>query len=194
MKKKTLVLFIAIILTNFGYTQNYEEFESKNIENNSINSIVYQQFENKYDLTISKHNLSRNNKNDIFEILTIKNDLIEKFNIKQNKKTKKISIKKLRVSKKSKYNFQTFIDNLIENNFFQLKNENINCWVENKNKSISMAPFDNNLYYFEIIFKDKYKLIYSDCIENNQNFVKKPNENERLNYWNCLKIFNEYWK
>ena len=193
MKKKILVLFIAQIITNFGYSQNYEKFKSEKIVNNSEKSIVYQQFINKYDLTISKHNLSRIDKNDTFEILAFKNDLIEKFIIKQNKKTKLISIKKLRISEKTKSNYQIFINNLNKNNFFDLKNENINCWVENNDKSISIAPFDNNLYYFEIIIKDKYWLLYSDCIENHPNFVKKPNENDRLKYWDCLNLFKEYW-
>ncbi|WP_372746627.1 hypothetical protein [Lutibacter sp.] len=193
MKKKILLLFIAQIITNYAFTQNYENFEPDKIKIDNEESIVYQQFKNKYDLTISKHNLSRNDKNDTFQVLTFKENLIEKFIIKQNKKTNLISIRKLRVSKKSNDNFQKFIDNLIENNFFDLKNENINCWVENNDKSISIAPFDNNLYYFEIINKDKYKLIYSDCIESHPNFIKKPDEKERLKYWDCLNLFKDYW-
>ena len=193
MKNKILTLFIAFNITNIGFSQNYEKFESDSIEKDSINSIIYYQFKNKYDLTISKHNLSRNDENDTFEILAIKDELIEKFILEQNKKTKLLSIKKLKVSKKEKLKFQKFIDNLIENNFFNLKNENINCWVENNDKSISIAPFDNNLYYFEILFKDKYKLLYSDCIENHPNFIRKPIENERLKYWDCLNLFKDYW-
>ena len=193
MKKKILLLFITQIITSFVFAQNYEVFESDDVEGYSKKSIVYKEFENKYEFTISKHNLSRNNKNDIFEILAFNKGIVEKIILKQNKKSKRISVKKLKVSKKEKHNFQNFINNLNRNDFFELKNEKINCMVENKDKSLSIAPFDNNLYYFEIFMKDKYKLLYSDCVENHPNFLKKPNEKETLKYWECINIFKNYW-
>ena len=194
MKKKILIILITYFIANLGFAQNYEIFESDKIENNRETSLVFQEFNTKYDLIISKHNVSRNDKNEIFEVVAIKDNIVEKFIIKLQKKSKRFSIKKLRVSNKTKNNFQNFIDNLVESDFFRLENENINCWVENKDKSISIAPFDNNLYYFEIIVKGKYKLLYSDCIENHPNAVKIPNEKDRLKYWECLNIFNDYWK
>ncbi len=194
MRKIFLILLFTQCIMYVGFTQNYEKFEFDKIENNINKSIVFQHFKTNYDLVISKHNVSRNEKNEVFEIIAFKDNLIEKHIVKQNKKSKLISIKKLRVSKKTTNNYQKFIDNLMESGFFNLKNENINCWVEHKDKSISIAPFDNNLYYFEIIVKDKYKLLYSDCIENHPNAVKKPNEKDRLKYWNCLNLFNDYWE
>ncbi len=194
MKKKFLILLSIYFIVNVGFTQNFENFESDKIKNNIETSIVFQEFNTKYDLIISKHNASRNNKNEIFEVLAIKDNIIEKFIIKQKKKSKLFSIKKLNVSNKTKNNFQNFINNLIDSDFFKLENETINCWVENNDKSISVAPFDENLYYFEIIVKDTYKLLYSDCIENHPNAVKMANESERLKYWECLNIFGDYWK
>ena len=194
MKKRFLILLFTQCIMSVGFTQNYEKFEFDKIEVNSNKSIVFQHFKTDYDLIISKHNLSRNDKNEVFEIIAFKDNIIEKHIVKQNKKSKLVSNKKLRVSKKVMNNYQKFIDNLIESDFFKLKNENINCWIENNDKSISIAPFDKNLYYFEIIVKDKYKILYSDCIENHPNAAKKPNEKERLKYWNCLNLFNDYWK
>ena len=49
MKKKILLLFIAQIITNYAFTQNYENFEPDKIKIDSEESIVYQQFKNKYD-------------------------------------------------------------------------------------------------------------------------------------------------
>lgn len=194
MKKRFLILLFTYFITNVGFTQNYEDFEPDRVKNNSETSLVFQQFKNTYDLVISKHNLSRNDRNEVYEIIAFKDNLIEKYIVKQNKKSKLVSSQELRVSKKERGNYQFFLDNLNDSNFFELKNENLNCWVENKDKSISIAPFDNNLYYFEIIVNDKYKLIYSDCIENHPNAVKKPNEIDRLKYWNCLNLFDDYWK
>jgi len=119
-----------------GFTQNYEKFEFDKIESNSNKSIVFQHFKTDYDLIISKHNLSRNDKNEVFEIIAFKDNIIEKHIVKKNKKSKLVSNKKLRVSKKVMNNYQKFIDNLIESDFFKLKNENINCWIENNDKSI----------------------------------------------------------
>ena len=194
MKNKFLILLLSFCISSVGFTQNYEEPISVNNNFDSEKSIVFQQFKNTYDLVISKHNLSRNDKNEVFEIIAFKDDLIEKYIVKQHKKSKLVSSKKLKVSKKISANYQKFIDNLTDSNFFKLENKNINCWVENKDKSISIAPFDNNLYYFEIIVNNTYKLLYSDCIENHPNAVKMANEKDRLKYWECLNIFEDYWK
>ena len=194
MKNKFLILLLSFCISSVGFTQNYEEPISVNNNFDSEKSIVFQQFKNTYDLVISKHNLSRNDKNEVFEIIAFKDNLIEKYIVKQHKKSKLVSSKKLKVSKKLSANYQKFIDNLTDSNFFKLENKNINCWVENKDKSISIAPFDNNLYYFEIIVNNTYKLLYSDCIENHPNAVKMANEQDRLKYWECLNIFEDYWK
>ena len=194
MKNKFLILLLSFCISSVGFTQNYEEPISVNNNFDSEKSIVFQQFKNTYDLVISKHNLSRNDKNEVFEIIAFKDNLIEKYIVKQHKKSKLVSSKKLKVSKKLSANYQKFIDNLTDSNFFKLENKNINCWVENKDKSISIAPFDNNLYYFEIIVNNTYKLLYSDCIENHPNAVKMANEKDRLKYWECLNIFEDYWK
>lgn len=194
MKNKFLILLLSFCISSVGFTQNYEEPISVKNNFDSEKSIVFQQFKNTYDLVISKHNLSRNDKNEVFEIIAFKDNLIEKYIVKQHKKSKLVSSKKLKVSKKLSANYQKFIDNLTDSNFFKLENKNINCWVENKDKSISIAPFDNNLYYFEIIVNNTYKLLYSDCIENHPNAVKMANEKDRLKYWECLNIFEDYWK
>lgn len=194
MRKIFLILLFTQCIMYVGFTQNYEKFEFDKIENNINKSIVFQHFKTNYDLVISKHNVSRNEKNEVFEIIAFKDNLIEKYIVEQNKKSKLVSSKKLKVSKKLNDNYQKFIDNLNNSNFFKLENKKINCWVENKDKSISIAPFDENLYYFEIIVKDTYKLLYSDCIENHPNAVKDANERERLKYWECLNIFEDNWK
>ncbi|MEX1383264.1 hypothetical protein [Lutibacter sp.] len=194
MKNKFLILLLSYFISSVGFTQNYKTLSSERINYESEKSIVFQQFKDTYDLVISKHNLSRNDKNEVFEIIAFKDNLIEKYIVEQNKKSKLVSSKKLKVSKKLNDNYQKFIDNLNNSNFFKLENKKINCWVENKDKSISIAPFDENLYYFEIIVKDTYKLLYSDCIENHPNAVKDANERERLKYWECLNIFEDNWK
>ena len=69
MKKRFLILLFTQCIMSVGFTQNYEKFEFDKIEVNSNKSIVFQHFKTDYDLIISKHNLSRNDKNEVFEII-----------------------------------------------------------------------------------------------------------------------------
>ena len=163
------ILIILLILISINIqSQNLPEFTSNASDNDKANSLVFQAFNNKYDMVISYTRSCYWPTEQWYFVLVNKNNKWEFFKwiIKFNGRTKdKENIISTKIKNQSLKNEE--IDSLFNfwtiNSFLELSIDSINCSskVENDSMIIDMQVTDGCSDVFEIFSKDKYRMVYS---------------------------------